>query len=918
MLKSRLVHFLRCARALLLLYPAVVGAAVDPGEILIAEMNCTACHDVPEPVKTRLAARQSPKLGADGVRVSPQWLRAFLENPHAERPGTLMPDMLAALEPPQRAEAAEALTHYLMSKQPAETSVQAGASSATIKAGAALYHSIGCVACHAPFDLPKDATGNPAAKDELTKLAATSVPLGGLAKKYSVGALAVFLRDPLKTRPSGRMPAHKLTEGESTAIAMYLLREQAPAGETAKLRGVHYDFYDVSVPELPDFARIPPTRSGIAETFSLGVAGKKGSYALQFRGNIAIPKEGEYTFYTESDDGSRLYLDEKEVVQNNGIHPAQENSGKVKLSAGDHTIRVVYFDGGGDTVLNVSWKGPGLAKQEIPAASLTHEGQPMQPLGSAPFTVDLTKAARGRFAYEELQCAKCHGLLEQQWDKSPVVPAARPLAQLTAKQPTGCLATKPQSGVPKFDLTDRQRVVILAQLGTQGALAEPLTPEQQITRTLTTLNCYACHARDRRGGVEGLRRDYLGSNGEVDLGDEGRIPPHLTGVGAKLKTEWLKSVLWKGGAVRPYMATRMPQFGEANVRALPELFAKADLPQPPLAGPIPDGAAAKFGRKLVGVGGLTCIACHNFAGKPSLGIPALDISTTGERLRADWFRRYLIDPQAFRPGTRMPSFWPNGVATNKDILGGDSDKQIAAIWAYLGKGKTADLPDGLVQGKQEIVAETEAVIYRHFIAGAGSRAIGVAYPEKANLAFDADQMRLALLWQGPFIDAAKHRTGRGTGDETPLGHNLIKGPPGAPFAVLASATAAWPQEMGIAAGYKFLGYRLDAQRRPTFRYAFAGVEVEDFPGAVRGEMDAGLTRTITFRSVQPPAALYFRAARSDRTIEAKDGAFLVDGKVAMKFPGAQPVVRASEGKSELLVPLIFTSGAAKIVQEITW
>ncbi len=911
-------RILRRAWTLLILIPALAGAAVDPGEILIAEMNCTACHTAAEPVKTRLATRQSPKLGADGVRVSPQWLRAFLENPQTEKPGTLMPDMLAALEPAQRAEAAEALTHYLMSKQPADTSVQAGASSATIKAGAALYHSVGCVACHAPFDLPKDAASTPALKDELAKLAAASVPLGDLAKKYTVSALAAFLRDPLKTRPSGRMPAHKLNEGASTAIAMYLLRAQVPAGEATKLGGLNYDFYDVSVPELPDFSRIAPTRSGTTATFSLSVAGKKNSYALQFRGNVAIPKEGEYTFHTESDDGSRLYIDEKEVVQNNGIHAAQENSGKVKLSAGDHTIRVVYFDGDGDSVLRVSWQGPGLAKQEIPAGVLSHEGQPMQPLGTAPFTVDLAKAARGRFAYEELQCAKCHGSLEQQWDKSPVVPQARALAQLTAKQPAGCLATKPKSGVPKFDLTDRQRVVILAQLGTQATLAEPLTTEQQITRTLTTLNCYACHARDRRGGVEGLRRDYLSSTGEVDLGDEGRIPPHLTGVGAKLKTEWLKSVLWKGGAVRPYMATRMPQFGEANVRALPELFATADLPQPPPAEPGPDEAAAKFGRKLVGVGGLTCIACHNFAGKPSLGIPALDISTSGERLRADRFRRYLIDPQALRPGTRMPSFWPNGVATNKDILAGDSEKQIAAIWAYLGKGKSADLPDGLVQGKQEIVAETEAVIYRHFIAGAGSRAIGVAYPEKANLAFDADQMRLALLWQGSFIDAAKHRTGRGTGDEAPLGHNVIKGPPGAPFAVLASETAAWPQEMGKGAGYKFLGYRLDAQRRPAFRYAIAGVEVEDFPSAVRGEVDAGLTRTITLRSAQPPATLYFRAARAERTIEAKDGAFLVDGKVRMKFPGAQPVVRSSEGKSELLVPVQFSNGAAKIVQEITW
>ena len=53
--------------------------------------------------------------------------------------------------------------------------------------------------------------------------------------------------------------------------------------------------------------------------------------------------------------------------------------------------------------------------------------------------------------------------------------------------------------------------------------------------------------------------------GEADLGDEGRLPPHLTGVGDKLQPEWLREVLLNKGTARSYMATRMPQFGEANI-----------------------------------------------------------------------------------------------------------------------------------------------------------------------------------------------------------------------------------------------------------------------------------------------------------------------------------------------------------------
>lgn len=85
-------------------------------------------------------------------------------------------------------------------------------------------------------------------------------------------------------------------------------------------------------------------------------------------------------------------------------------------------------------------------------------------------------------------------------------------------------------------------------------------------------------------------------------------------------------------------------------------------------------------------------------------------------------------------------FWPGSVAANKSILGGDPEKQIALIGSYLATGKQADLPPGLVQGTRELVADKESFIYRHFIQGAGSRAIGVGYPEKANLAFDANEM----------------------------------------------------------------------------------------------------------------------------------------------------------------------------------
>src|SRR5207248_1354212 len=120
-------------------------AAIGEGEILIGELNCAGCHHASDAVKERLASRKAPRLGEHGVNATPQWIRAFLASPQTEKPGTLMPDMLHALAPPQRAAVAEALTHYLVSLQREETGVQLGASTALIDSGRKLFHSVGCV-----------------------------------------------------------------------------------------------------------------------------------------------------------------------------------------------------------------------------------------------------------------------------------------------------------------------------------------------------------------------------------------------------------------------------------------------------------------------------------------------------------------------------------------------------------------------------------------------------------------------------------------------------------------------------------------------------------------------------------------------------------------------------------------------------
>jgi len=319
---------------------------------------------------------------------------------------------------------------------------------------------------------------------------------------------------------------------------------------------------------------------------------------------------------------------------------------------------------------------------------------------------------------------------------------------------------------------------------------------------------------------------------------------------------------------------------------------------------------------------MACITCHTFGKFGSLGIPALDLTTAGERLQKDWFVRYLTDPQSLRPGTRMPSFWPEGQSVNQDVFEGNTARQIDAIWSYLNLADDNNPPVGLIQGKQEIIADKEAVMYRNFIEGAGPRAIGVGYPEKANLAFDANAMRVAMIWQGPFIDGAKHSTGRGAGFEPPLGHNLIRLPEGPPFAFSVDPeNDSWPTVTGKEAGYAFKGYWLDAQRRPKFRYRFLAMDVEDYSVAVPGELDAFLRRYVTFDSKAHYVNLWMRAAVGQTIVPEEDGTYLIDQRIRMKFETdgqEKPVIQQGTNGMSLLIPIDLQHGKARIVQEIRW
>ncbi len=865
----------------------------EGGRLLYATLNCASCHSTPEAPPN--IAKPGPILDEVGARVKRSHLREFLTDPHKVKPGTTMPNLFAGLDAEEKKDKVEALVHFLASTG---TPAQARADQKGIALGRDLYHKVGCVACHGT----RDASG------DQDKLFATSVALGNLKSKYTLASLRSFVQNPHETRPHGRMPG-LLTVKEASDVANYLMQGTAGAGSSSNM---NYAYYEGAWKNLPDFDKLKPVKTGEAPDFELSVAKRLNNCALKFDGLLKIETEGSYTFHLTSDDGSKLWIDGKVVVNHDGIHAPATKSGKAKLAKGTHKLTVGVFNGGGGFELAVEVEGPGIAK--MPLGSMVQLKDEVKPIVNAkepdnsPLQPELIKKGKDLFA--SMGCANCHEMQkETKRLNAPVVTDLKPVG--------GCLDVTPKKGVPWFGFSQQQQAALSAAIKMKP-WATPLEKKELLTFTMKLKNCSACHERDKLGGVEDDLNKHF-TTVMPEMGDEGRIPPSLTGVGAKLKPAYLKKIIEEGSHDRPYMHTRMPRFG-SDPTNLVDMFASLDTPEkaPKVVLPEPLNKAKFAARHMVGPQAFGCIKCHTFAGNKAEGVQGIDLAIMTQRLNHDWFFNYMIDPGKYRPGTRMPSSFPEGRTLLKTVLDGKAETQIEAIWTYLADGKAATMPTGTTGKTIPLIPVGDAIIYRNFIQGAGSRAIGVGYPERAHIAFDANDIRLAMIWQGAFIDAKRHWTDRGVGFEPPAGENVITLPTGVSFFVLAKTDEAWPAKTAKELGYKFKGYRLTDDQRPTFLYSFNEIQIDDMPNAIDTKQSPAIRRTFTLTTDNPIDKLYYRAAVADQIAAEKDGWYRIGAWRMRIEAGAEPIIRQSGKKMELLVPVRFQGNSAKIVQEYVW
>lgn len=150
--------------------------------------------------------------------------------------------------------------------------------------------------------------------------------------------------------------------GASLVPAVTLFRAPHP--------GLAYWYFEGGWQTLDQLSDRDPVATGVTPGFGLESRKRDEHFAIVYTGFLHVPADGLYEFFTTSDDGSRLYLHDRLVVDNDGLHGMVEKSGVIGLKAGFHPFRVEYFNASGQAGLEVRWRPPGSTKGAIPQDSL--------------------------------------------------------------------------------------------------------------------------------------------------------------------------------------------------------------------------------------------------------------------------------------------------------------------------------------------------------------------------------------------------------------------------------------------------------------------------------------------------------------------------------------------------------------------
>lgn len=196
-------------------------------------------------------------------------------------------------------------------------------------------------------------------------------------RQYSKDAEIRYTLDGSKPDKNSKLFTKPFILHNSAVIKARVFREGMKPGFTKTNRivfidtlknGINYKYYIGAWSRLPDFSKLKPTRTGRVYNISLNEFDNLDEkFAILFTGNIEFKSGGAYNFLLISNDGSKLFIDDKLVIDADGPHSFAGEPGTIDLTKGIHRIRIEYFQMGGGKGLELLYDGPGIEKQIIPA-----------------------------------------------------------------------------------------------------------------------------------------------------------------------------------------------------------------------------------------------------------------------------------------------------------------------------------------------------------------------------------------------------------------------------------------------------------------------------------------------------------------------------------------------------------------------
>ncbi|REH52377.1 gliding motility-associated-like protein [Tenacibaculum gallaicum] len=142
---------------------------------------------------------------------------------------------------------------------------------------------------------------------------------------------------------------------------------------------ISYEFYNSypasnSVDDIPTTGALAiGTRSNfnVDQLWALHTPGDDETFSVRYKGLLRIDTDGVYTFYTTSDDGSKLFINGIEVVDNDGLHGSQTRNGQISLKSGVHELEVLFYERTGAESLSVEYAGPSISRRNLPFSRLS-------------------------------------------------------------------------------------------------------------------------------------------------------------------------------------------------------------------------------------------------------------------------------------------------------------------------------------------------------------------------------------------------------------------------------------------------------------------------------------------------------------------------------------------------------------------